>query len=314
MSKHFLSTKDLNPDIVDQLLSKANWLKSNKDSLADLGLLKGKILLNLFYESSTRTRLSFEIAAKLLGADFINFNPDLSSLAKGESFEDTAYTLSQLEIDLAIIRHSEGGAAQKLAYYLNQYNQEKNISVINAGDGISEHPTQALLDFYTIVSNCSNSSVKGKQIVIIGDCLHSRVARSNIYLLKSLGAKVKCIAPESMISAEFVEMGAELDHDLINGLKNADFIIVLRIQKERLKQEFNLDLETYKQDFCVTEEKLKKANLNLNFVKLLHPGPVNRNIEISENLINHPISLINQQVNNGVFIRMAVLWYLLGHK
>lgn len=314
MLKNFLSTKNLNSQIVDELLNKANWLKQNKKQLPDLALLKGKIILNLFYEASTRTRLSFEIASKLLGANFVNFNPSLSSLEKGESFQDTAYTLAQLEIDAIIIRHHEDGAAQKLVDCLKPYNQENNISVINAGDGVSEHPTQALLDFYTILSNCPDLSVKDKQIVIIGDCLHSRVARSNIYLLKAMGAKVKCVGPQAMLSAEFLEMGAELDYDLVNGLKDADFIIVLRIQKERLKLEFNLDLEAYKKGFCLTEERLKKANLNLDQVKLLHPGPVNRNIEICEELINHPISLINQQVNNGVFVRMAILWDLLGHK
>jgi aspartate carbamoyltransferase catalytic subunit len=302
---HLLSTQSLNIETALQLFQLSNQLKSSVDTKQ---LLPNKLLATLFYEASTRTRVSFEIAGKKLGMDVINLDPAASSIQKGESLEDTARTLVDLGVDLVVMRHPSSGAAISLAKNL----ADAKIQVINAGDGMNEHPSQALLDLYSIHE--TTDSIKNKKVVIVGDCLHSRVARSNIYLLQKFGAQVHLCGPPSLVPDEFAAMNVVVWHDLKSALKDADYVIVLRLQKERQTAGLIPSQREYKNAYGLNEKLLEEVGLSLKKVKILHPGPVNRDVEIETSLVdNESVSLIHRQVYNGLYVLMAILLTLLGN-
>ena len=264
--------------------------------------LRGKTAVNLFYEPSTRTRTSFELAAKRLSMDVINFSVNTSSVVKGEGLIDTAMTVQALGADFIIIRHTSSGAPHLLANHLR-------ASVINAGDGTNEHPTQALLDAFTIKEK--KGRIKGLQIAIVGDIAHSRVAKSNLYCLTNLGAKVRLIGPPTLIQKEVKEMGVEVFHNMEEGLKGVDVLIMLRIQMERQGKGFFPSTDEYSRNWGLTPARLSLAQDN---AIVMHPGPMNRGIEIVSEIADGPQSVILEQVTNGIAVRMAVMYLLSGVK
>jgi len=261
--------------------------------------LRGKTVVLLFYEPSTRTRTSFELAAKRLSADVLNISASTSSVAKGESLIDTAKTLEAMKADFVVIRHSMAGAPHILASKIG-------ASIVNAGDGTHEHPTQGLLDMFTIWER--KGKLSGLKVAIVGDILHSRVARSNIWGLNKMGAKVYVVGPATLIPPRIEDMGVEVYYDLDDIIGELDVINVLRIQMERQKENLFPSLREYNEIFGITEERLKRAKEDL---LVMHPGPMNRGIEISSSVADSSRSAITEQVTNGVAVRMAVL-YLLG--
>ncbi|OIO72778.1 MAG: aspartate carbamoyltransferase [Elusimicrobia bacterium CG1_02_37_114] len=271
-------------------------------SIKKVPTLRGKTVVLLFYEPSTRTRISFELAAKRLSADTVNISASGSSVEKGESLIDTGKTLEAMKADFVVIRHSMSGASHVLARNINP-------SVINAGDGSHEHPTQGLLDIFTI--NEKKGTVKGLKVVIIGDIAHSRVARSNIWGLTKLGAEVVVCGPSTLIPRDIEKTGAKVCYNLDFALKNADVVNVLRIQLERQKTKRLPSLREYNLLFGMTKEKLKLAKPD---VIIMHPGPMNRGIEITSNVADGAQSVIDEQVTNGIAVRMAVLYLLAGGK
>lgn len=286
--------------------------------------LQGQVVANLFFEPSTRTRNSFELAAKRLSADTLTFTPGTSSLTKGETILDTAKTYLAMGTDIMVIRHREAGVPQAIAQEMDRL--QTRVSVLNAGDGQHEHPSQALLDLFTICSLIDNEQprtdlLKGKKIAIVGDILHSRVARSNIWSLTTAGAEVHLAGPPTLLPELFADYvntdthqathsGKLLLHWQLNpALQDADFVMTLRLQRERMSQHLLPSLREYHQQFGITSDRLKLCHPH---VKVLHPGPVNRGVEISSELMDDPdFSLIAQQVTSGVAVRMALL-YLLG--
>ena len=262
--------------------------------------LRGRTVINMFFEPSTRTRTSFEIAGKRMSADVINIAGSSSSVVKGETLVDTVKNLEAMNCDILIIRHGEAGAAELAARHL------KN-PVINAGDGYHEHPTQALLDLMTIREH--KKDLEGLKVSIVGDIAHSRVARSNIYAMRTLGIDVSVVGPPTMIPVDIEKMGVKVFHNLEKGIKDADVIMMLRIQMERQNKTFFPTLREYSNLFGLNRQKLKKAKKD---VLILHPGPVNRGIEISPDVIDGDHSVILNQVTNGVAIRMALMYLLLG--
>jgi len=261
--------------------------------------LRGKTVVLLFYEPSTRTRTSFELAAKRLSADVLNISASTSSVVKGESLIDTAKTLEAMKADFVVIRHSMAGAPQILA-------SEISACIINAGDGTHEHPTQGLLDMFTIWEK--KGRLSGMKVAIVGDILHSRVARSNIWGLNKMGAKVYVVGPATLIPPKIEEMGVKVYYDLDEIIDELDVVNVLRIQVERQRENLFPSLREYNEIFGITDEKLKRAKKNL---LVMHPGPMNRGIEISSSVADSSRSVITEQVTNGIAVRMAVL-YLLG--
>jgi len=261
--------------------------------------LQGKTIVNLFFESSTRTRISFELAERRLSADVVNFAASGSSVSKGETLKDTARNIEAMKIDMVVIRHASAGASHFLSKVVAS-------NVINAGDGAHEHPTQALLDMYTLREK--HKTLEGLRVCIVGDILHSRVARSNIFGLKTMGAHVSVCGPATMIPREIERMGVPVYHRLEDVILEVDALNVLRIQLERQERGLFPSLREYHRYFGVTKEKVEKAK---NPITILHPGPINRDVEISADLADGEHSVILQQVTNGVAIRMAVL-YLLG--
>jgi aspartate carbamoyltransferase catalytic subunit len=284
--------------------------------------LQGQVVANLFFEPSTRTRSSFELAAKRLSADTLNFAPSTSSLTKGETILDTAKTYLAMGTDIMVIRHREAGVPLAIAQEMDRL--ESRVGVFNAGDGQHEHPSQALLDLFTICMLLDPekprlSLLQGKKIAIVGDVLHSRVARSNIWSLTASGAEVHLAAPPTLLPKLFVDFAASdpqgLDRKLFMhwsldpALADADFVMTLRLQKERMTQHLLPSLREYHQQFGITRPRLNRCRPD---VKVLHPGPVNRGVEISSDLMDDPqFSLISQQVTSGVAVRMALL-YLMG--
>jgi len=262
--------------------------------------LRGKTVVLLFYEPSTRTRTSFELAAKRLSADVLNISASTSSVAKGESLIDTAKTLEAMKADFVVIRHSMAGAPHILASKIG-------ASIINAGDGTHEHPTQGLLDMFTIWER--KGKLSGLKVAIVGDILHSRVARSNIWGLNKMGAKVYVIGPATLIPPRIEDMGVKVYYDLDDIIGELDVINVLRIQMERQKENLFPSLREYNEIFGITEERLKRAKEDL---LVMHPGPMNRGIEISSSVADSSRSAITEQVTNGVAVRMAVLYLLAG--
>ena len=264
--------------------------------------LRGKTVINLFFEDSTRTRTSFEIAGKRLSADVINISQKGSSVAKGETLLDTAKNIEAMGPDLIVCRHQAAGVPQFLASKLS-------ASIINAGDGAHEHPTQALLDLMTIRE--AKGKIAGLNVTIVGDIAHSRVARSNIHALGKMGAHVAVVAPVTMLPVEISRMGVRVFTDLRQGIRSADVIMMLRIQRERLTMPPFPTLREYSQLYGLNKEVLEEAQ---NDVVIMHPGPVNRGVEIDPEVADGPYSLILDQVTNGVAVRMAVLYLLSGRK
>ncbi len=262
--------------------------------------LRGKTVVLLFYEPSTRTRISFELAAKRLSADVLNISASTSSVAKGESLIDTAKTLEAMKADFVVIRHSMAGAPQILARTIS-------ASIINAGDGTHEHPTQGLLDMFTIWEK--KERLSGLKVAIVGDILHSRVARSNIWGLNKMGAKVYVVGPATLIPPKIEQMGVKIFYDLDEIIDELDVINILRIQIERQKENLFPSLREYNEIFGITDERLKRAKKDL---LVMHPGPMNRGIEISSSVAEGSRSVITEQVTNGIAIRMAVLYLLAG--
>ena len=261
--------------------------------------LQGKTIVNLFFESSTRTRISFELAERRLSADVVSFAASGSSVSKGETLKDTARNIEAMKIDMVVIRHAAAGAAHFLSRVVD-------ANVINAGDGAHEHPTQGLLDMYTLREKYG--SLEGLRICIVGDILHSRVARSNIYGLRTMGAKVSVCGPATLIPKEIERLGVEVYHHLEEVIPHVDALNVLRIQLERQQSGYFPSLREYHRYFGVTKEKVAKASKPIT---IMHPGPINRDVELSADLADSEHSVILQQVTNGVAARMAVL-YLLG--
>ncbi|MBD0334415.1 MAG: aspartate carbamoyltransferase catalytic subunit [Cyanobacteria bacterium Co-bin13] len=288
--------------------------------------LQGLVVTNLFFEPSTRTRSSFELAAKRLSADVLNFAPGTSSLTKGETILDTAKTYLAMGTNLMVIRHGESGVPDAIAAEMDRL--QTGVGVLNAGDGLHEHPSQALLDLFTLCmaldpDNPTVTSLKGKKIAIVGDILHSRVARSNLWSLSAAGAEVHLAAPPTLLPAGFAEAfvtrspldisRAIVQHwTLEPALADADFVMTLRLQKERMTQHLLPSLREYHQQFGVTRDRIAHCQPQ---VKVLHPGPVNRGVEISSDLMDDPErSLISDQVTNGVAVRMALLYLIsVGH-
>ena len=295
--KDLLGLEYLTKEQIEHILVTAESFKEiSTRGVKKVPALRGKTVVNLFYEPSTRTRISFEIAAKRLSADVINIETETSSIHKGETLIDTGLNIQALKADIIVVRHNASGAAVMLARHLD-------ISVVNAGDGWHEHPTQALLDMFTLKQKLGR--LEGLKISIVGDIAHSRVARSNIWGLTKLGAEVTVCAPKILIPPEIEKMGVKVTDKIDHALQNADAINVLRMQFERDKTTaFPKQLEYFK-NFAVTEERLKKAKKD---IVVMHPGPINRGIEISSAVADGGQSVILEQVTNGIAVRMAVLF------
>ena len=271
-------------------------------AIKKLPTLRGKTMVTLFYEPSTRTRMSFEIAAKWMSADAVNLTVAQSSVAKGESLADTAKTIEALGADVIVIRHAMAGAPKLLT-------ETVRASVINAGDGAHEHPTQGLLDLFTIKER--KGSIAGLRVVIVGDIMHSRVARSNIWGLTKLGAKVTAVGPPTLIPPGLRELGIEVNHNLDEALAGADVVDVLRLQLERQKKGLFPSVREYARLYGINRTRLNRLSPD---TLLMHPGPANLGVEISEDAANDPRSAIAAQVTNGVAVRMALLYLLVGGK
>jgi aspartate carbamoyltransferase catalytic subunit len=304
--KHLTSIRELDEASAISLLDNAQQLSQvNEREVKKLPALRGKTVVNLFLENSTRTRISFEVAAKRLSADVINFAADTSSVSKGESLKDTAQTLEAIGADAIVIRHPLSGAPKLLA--------EQgwiSASVINAGDGAHEHPTQALLDALTIRQGFGlTQDLTGLNVLIVGDIRHSRVARSNILLLNLLGAKVRVAGPESLIPEGIAAMGAQVSHSLEEALASKpDVVMMLRVQKERMQGEFFSSPADYSKAWGLEGDRLAMVGAKS---LIMHPGPMNRGFEISSQAADDPRSQVLKQVANGVAVRMAVLYRCL---
>lgn len=305
--KHLLSIADLSKSEAIRILDTAQELSRISDApIKKLPTLRGRTVVNLFFEDSTRTRISFEAAAKRLSADVINFSAKGSSLSKGESLKDTALTLQAMGADAVVIRHSSSGAPAQLAN-----SKWMRGSVINAGDGTHEHPTQALLDAFTIRRHFKNGDgdLAGLHIGIVGDILHSRVARSNVMLLKTLGAEVTLFAPPTLMPIGVEEWGCNVSYDLDSRISDLDSIMMLRVQRERMEELYFPSEREYSRLFGLTRERMKRLKSD---AIIMHPGPMNRGLEISADSADSSRSVIVEQVSNGVHVRMAVLYLLLG--
>lgn len=304
--KHLLSINDIDKDFAITILDTASEMaRVSEGPVKKLPTLRGKTVVNLFAEDSTRTRISFEAAAKRLSADVINFTAKGSSISKGESLKDTAQTLQALGADAVIIRHPASGAAHRLAQ-----GRWMNGVVINAGDGTHEHPSQALLDAYTIRKHLKGGKgdLSGLHVAIVGDILHSRVARSNVLLLKKLGAEVTLVAPPTLLPFQVEAWNVQTSHDFNAVLPNVDAVIMLRIQQERMSDLYFPSEREYSTLFGIDAERLA---LTKKEAILMHPGPMNRGLEISAEAADSDKSVVVEQVANGVSIRMAILYLFI---
>jgi aspartate carbamoyltransferase catalytic subunit len=301
--KDLLGIEDLTKKEIKLILNTADVFKEvlTRD-IKKVPTLRGRTVINLFLEPSTRTRMSFEIAGKRLSADTINISAQASSLVKGESLKDMAKNLEAMNPDIIVIRHSVPGAPHMLARMCR-------FSVINAGDGSHEHPTQALLDMLTIREK--KGKLAGLKVAIVGDITHSRVARSNIFGLTRMGARVRIIGPPTLIPPYIEDLGVEVMFDLQNGIRDRDVIMMLRIQKEREKRHLFPTIREYARLFCLTKEKLETVSEGC---LIMHPGPINRGVEIDPEVADGKHSVILDQVTNGLAVRMALLYLLLGEK
>jgi aspartate carbamoyltransferase catalytic subunit len=304
--KHLLSVEHLSVQDAVGILDTATELsRINDGQIKKLPTLRGRTVVNLFAEDSTRTRISFEAAAKRLSADVINFSAKGSSISKGESLKDTAMTLQAMGADAVVIRHSASGAAQRLAD-----NQWMSGSVINAGDGTHEHPSQALLDAFTIRKHLGRgaSDLQGLHIAIVGDILHSRVARSNVLLLALLGAKITLVAPPTLLPIGIDKWPCNVSYDFDSVLPHVDAVMMLRVQQERMIELFFPNAREYSRYYGLNAERMKKLK---PAALIMHPGPMNRGLEISAEVADSARSVITEQVSNGVSVRMAILYVLL---
>jgi aspartate carbamoyltransferase catalytic subunit len=314
MNRHLISAADLSREDALLVLDTADELARVADRpIKKLPTLRGRTVVNLFFEDSTRTRISFEAAAKRLSADVINFSAKGSSVAKGESLKDTALTLEAMGADAVVVRHSASGAPHRLAGWLRG-------SVINAGDGAHEHPTQALLDAFTIrrrfgrnAGSASGSqageALDGLRVTIVGDVLHSRVARSNVWLLHTLGAEVALVAPPTLLPVAIDDWPCSVSYDLEAALPKSDVVMMLRIQQERMNAAYFPSVREYSRRYGLDAARLRQLP---DGAIVMHPGPMNRGVEIAAEVADSPRSTIVEQVANGVSVRMAVLYLLLG--
>ncbi len=300
--RHLLGIEGLSrPDIVALLNLAEDAIEVSRQVEKKRSNLRGRTQINLFYEASTRTQASFEIAGKRLGADVMNMSVAQSSESKGETLIDTAMTLNAMRPDIIVVRHSQAGAAHLLA-------RKVDCSVVNAGDGAHEHPTQALLDALTIRRN--KGRIEGLIVAICGDVLHSRVARSNILLLGAMGARLRVVGPSTLVPRSLERLGVEVHNDMARGLDGADIVMMLRLQRERMSGAMVPSSREYFHFFGLDEEKLARAAPD---ALVMHPGPMNRGVEIDSAVADGPRSLIREQVEMGVAVRMAVLEALAQH-
>jgi aspartate carbamoyltransferase catalytic subunit len=297
--KHFLTIEGLSKQLLTEILDTAeSFVDMSEHQVKKVPLLRGKTIINLFFENSTRTRTTFELAATRLSADVLNMNIATSATSKGESLLDTIRNLEAMQVDMFVVRHALSGAAHFIAQQTAPH-----ISVINAGDGQHAHPTQAMLDMFTIRQH--KKQFEGLKVAIVGDILHSRVARSQILALNTLGVTdVRVIAPKTLLPADVTSMGVTALHDMNEGLKDVDVVIMLRLQKERMNSAFLPSESEYFRCFGLTEAKLKQAKSD---VIVMHPGPINRGVEIASSVADGSHSVILQQVSNGIAVRMAVM-------
>ena len=301
--KDLLGIQDLSVDEINLILDTAeSFIEVSTREIKKVPTLRGKTIINLFMEPSTRTRTSFEIAGKRLGADTVNISATTSSVVKGETLIDMARNLEAMNPDVIVIRHNASGAPHMLAKLVKQ-------SIINAGDGAHEHPTQALLDMMTIKAR--KGRIAGLRVAIIGDIAHSRVARSNIYGLTRMGAQVTVAGPATMLPRQIEQMGVTVYQHLEEAIKDVDIIMMLRIQTEREQQNIFPSLREYSRCFCLNRENIRLAK---DDALVMHPGPINRGVEIAPDIADGPASVILEQVTNGVAVRMALLYLLTGGK
>jgi aspartate carbamoyltransferase catalytic subunit len=301
--KHLLDIESLSPDEITTVLDTARAFKAvSERAIKKVPALRGKTVVNLFVEPSTRTRISFELSEQRLSADIINFTAEASSLKKGETLRDTARNLEALNTDFIVIRHSASGAPHFLARVINS-------SIINAGDGAHEHPTQALLDMFTIRER--KGQISGLNVTILGDILYSRVARSDIWALTKLGANVTLCGPSTLVPREFERMGCRVTYDVEDAIREADIINLLRIQHERQRKTMFPSLGEYSSLFGLSKARLSRTKPG---VLIMHPGPINRGVEIDSQIADCGRSVILEQVTNGLAVRMAVLFLLNGGK
>jgi aspartate carbamoyltransferase catalytic subunit len=301
--RHLLGLEGMPAEAITALLdSAASFKEISERDIKKVPTLRGKTVINLFYENSTRTRTSFEIAAKRLSADTVNISGSGSSASKGETLVDTARNLEAMRPDAIVIRHAMSGAPHLLARHVT-------CPIINAGDGCHEHPTQALLDLLTIRER--RGQIAGLTVAIVGDLLHSRVGRSNLHALRTLGATVRVVGPPTLVPREFATLGAEIHTKLADGVRDADVVMMLRLQRERMGANYFPSAEEYSQYYCLTEEVVRLAKPQ---VIILHPGPMNRGLEIASSVADGPYSVIMNQVTNGVAVRMALLYLLVASR
>ena len=301
--KDLLGIQDLSVDEINLILDTAeSFIEVSTREIKKVPTLRGKTIINLFMEPSTRTRTSFEIAGKRLGADTVNISATTSSVVKGETLIDMARNLEAMNSDVIVIRHNASGAPHMLAKLVKQ-------SIINAGDGAHEHPTQALLDMMTIKAR--KGRIAGLRVAIIGDIAHSRVARSNIYGLTRMGAQVTVAGPATMLPRQIEQMGVTVHQHLEEAIKGVDIIMMLRIQTEREQQNIFPSLREYSRCFCLNRKNIRLAK---DDALVMHPGPINRGVEIAPDIADGPASVILEQVTNGVAVRMALLYLLTGGK
>lgn len=299
--KDLLGIEELSAEEIGLILTTAESFREvSEREIKKVPTLRGKTVINLFYEPSTRTRTSFEIAAKRMSADAVNISVSTSSVVKGETLKDTARNLEAMRPDCIVVRHASAGVPRMLAGYVG-------CSVVNAGDGSHEHPSQALLDLLTVKEK--KGAIEGLKIAIIGDITHSRVARSNIYGFTKLGATVTVAGPPTMLPPGIEALGCKATTKMDSAISDADVIMMLRIQTERQKESFFPTVREYSSLYGLTSERLKKAKPD---AIILHPGPINRGVEISSEVADGPFSLILDQVTNGVAVRMAIFYMLLG--
>ena len=299
--KHLFGLQNIPENDIENILDTAFKFREVLDRpIKKVPSLKGKNILNLFFENSTRTKMSFELAAKRLSADVMNFSSNTSSLKKGESFKDTIQNLHSMKVDCIVIRHSSPGSCVNLTNYMD-------ATIINGGDGFHEHPTQGLLDMMSIKEKFGK--IKGLKIAIVGDILHSRVARSNIYGLLKMGAKVMVCGPSNLIPGKIEELGVKVSDDINFTLEWADAINILRIQRERMGIGIVPSTREYRNLFGINQQRLERFNKQ---IVVLHPGPINRGVEISSDVADGENAIILDQVLNGVAVRMSVLFLLLG--
>jgi len=300
MNKHLLSIHDVSaPDIVRVLDTAESFREVGTRIIKKVPALRGRTVVNLFYENSTRTRISFELAAKRLSADVINFTTSGTSVSKGESLKDTALTLQAMGADAIVIRHSSSGSPLTLTRWVRG-------SVLNAGDGTHEHPTQALLDLYTMRDRLGR--IEGLRVAIVGDVMHSRVARSLSFALAKMGAETTLVGPPTLIPPDATAWGVQVSHDLESVLPKLDVCYLLRVQKERQRQQYFPSVREYARLFGLTRERVTMLPES---ALVMHPGPMNRGVEIDSDVADLPRSVIEEQVTNGIAVRMSLLYLLL---